>query len=171
MNAEERGRYYASREWALLKAEVRKRSDGICERCFLNPYTQTHHLTYLRFGKELLEDLQGLCNGCHEFVSGKSSLDPKLIAQQVNELRWHDAFVSALKEAVRLKSPVVFSLINRAELRVSQKKNGKGNQIWVLFSEQERLSASLLSETQNKNFLCSIADSMTDSQNDIVIGD
>jgi hypothetical protein len=72
----ERHRYYASREWALLKERVRERSGGNCERCGDRPYEQTHHLTYERLGNELLEDLQGLCAQCHEYVSGKTSEDP-----------------------------------------------------------------------------------------------
>lgn len=68
--------YLASREWAILKNAVRERSGGVCERCGLAPHTQTHHLTYERLGNERLEDLQGVCRGCHEFLSAKSSFDP-----------------------------------------------------------------------------------------------
>ena len=76
MTKEERGRYMASREWAVLKEAVKKRADGVCERCGLDPVDQVHHLTYERFGHELLTDLHGLCNQCHEFVSGKRDTDP-----------------------------------------------------------------------------------------------
>lgn len=76
MNRSERHRYYASREWAILKEQVRERSGGRCERCGNRPYEQTHHLTYERLGNELLEDLQGLCAPCHEYVSGKRHEDP-----------------------------------------------------------------------------------------------
>lgn len=76
MTKEERNRYYASREWALLKEQVKERADGICERCERRPIGQTHHLTYERFGHELLTDLQGQCDECHTFVSGKSNVDP-----------------------------------------------------------------------------------------------
>lgn len=76
--------YLASREWALKKRAVRERSGGICERCHLAPHQQTHHLTYERIGQEELEDLQGLCNACHEFVSGKSDVDP---ADELQTLR------------------------------------------------------------------------------------
>jgi hypothetical protein len=68
--------YLASREWALLKEQVRKRSGGKCERCEENNYEQTHHVTYERAGHEELADLQALCEGCHLFVSGKSDDDP-----------------------------------------------------------------------------------------------
>ena len=36
----------------------------------------THHLTYQRIGKELLEDLQAICEPCHKFTSGKNEYDP-----------------------------------------------------------------------------------------------
>jgi uracil-DNA glycosylase family 4 len=68
--------YLASREWGLLKEQVRQRSGGICERCHRAPYQSTHHTTYERIGHELLTDLLGLCNECHSFVSGKSEVDP-----------------------------------------------------------------------------------------------
>src|SRR2546426_1847649 len=67
---EEYQKYLASREWALLKERVRERSGGICERCKSAPHQATHHLTYERVGQELLEDLLGVCEPCHEFVSG-----------------------------------------------------------------------------------------------------
>lgn len=70
------GRYLASREWAVLKVKVRQRSGGICERCRMAPHEETHHVTYERIGRERLEDLQGVCHRCHQFVSGKSDSDP-----------------------------------------------------------------------------------------------
>jgi hypothetical protein len=69
-------RYLASREWALKKEAVKRRAKGACERCWKNPHEQTHHLTYIRVGRELLEDLLGVCRPCHEYLSGKSNFDP-----------------------------------------------------------------------------------------------
>ena len=37
-----------------------------------------HHLTYEHKYNEPLEDLQGLCEACHEFVHGKRNRDPLL---------------------------------------------------------------------------------------------
>lgn len=76
MTKEERFRYYASREWALMKEQVRERSRGLCERCYNGKHEHTHHLTYERFGNELLKDLVGVCEPCHEFLSGKRIEDP-----------------------------------------------------------------------------------------------
>ena len=99
MNREERFRYYASREWALLKERVKARSGGICERCGNSPHYATHHLTYVRFGHESLEDLQGVCDPCHEFLSGKSSFDPRISALLI-----HRFCRVGLKEQSRLQA-------------------------------------------------------------------
>ena len=68
--------YLASREWSVLKEAVKRRSGGWCERCKINSMNHVHHLTYARKYHELLEDLQALCKGCHEFTHAKSDIDP-----------------------------------------------------------------------------------------------
>lgn len=76
MNKAEYHRYLASREWAVLKEQVRARSEGFCERCAVGPYQETHHLTYEHVGAELLDDLLAVCSPCHAFLSAKSNEDP-----------------------------------------------------------------------------------------------
>ncbi len=81
--ASERERYQAylcGREWGLKKEAVRARCGGICERCKHFPMYCVHHLTYVRKYNERLEDLQALCEGCHEFIHGKREHDPRLNA-------------------------------------------------------------------------------------------
>lgn len=68
--------YLASREWAVKREAVRKRSGNKCERCYTNPQQAVHHKTYERVGNERLEDLIAICHPCHEFLSAKSSIDP-----------------------------------------------------------------------------------------------
>lgn len=68
--------YLAGREWGLLKHAVHARAGGKCERCRLNPIDAVHHLTYIRKYAERLEDLQGICQPCHEFTHGRSNIDP-----------------------------------------------------------------------------------------------
>ena len=68
--------YLCSREWAVLRKGVLKRTNGLCERCHKNKISQVHHLTYNRKYNERLEDLQGLCKGCHAFTHGHSDRDP-----------------------------------------------------------------------------------------------
>lgn len=88
--------YLASREWALLREQVRQRSGGWCERCYSRRMQACHHLTYERVGREKLEDLQAICNPCHEYVSGKSQIDPIVdgikvyLAGPITHTRWRD---------------------------------------------------------------------------------
>lgn len=71
--------YLCSREWSVLKEAVHARAYGLCERCFTRNIDAVHHLTYARKYCERLDDLQGLCNGCHEFTHGKRDDDPREI--------------------------------------------------------------------------------------------
>jgi hypothetical protein len=74
---EKRHAYYASREWGLKKEAVRQRAKGMCERCKVNRMRSVHHLSYARLYDEELEDLQALCEPCHQFTHGKSHFDPR----------------------------------------------------------------------------------------------
>ena len=76
MTKSEYQRYLASREWALKREAIRQRANNHCERCKYGPFDQVHHLTYEHKGDEPLEDLQGLCEPCHLFLSAKSDKDP-----------------------------------------------------------------------------------------------
>ena len=69
-------RYLASREWALLREQVRERCGDGCEHCFIGSYQETHHLTYERIGREELADLMAVCRDCHAFLSGRSNENP-----------------------------------------------------------------------------------------------
>ena len=68
--------YLCSREWALLRNDVRERCGGKCERCKVNDMECVHHLTYARKYNERIDDLSGWCNACHDFTHGKSNNDP-----------------------------------------------------------------------------------------------
>jgi len=70
--------YLCSREWSVLKEAVKHRSQGVCERCTVNPMDHVHHLTYKREYSESLDDLQACCKQCHEFIHAKSDRDPAL---------------------------------------------------------------------------------------------
>ena len=80
-------RYMASREWALKRQEIRARSGGRCERCKRGEVTSVHHVTYERLGRELLSDLLAVCKPCHEWLSGKSDLDPVVAEAQIQTWR------------------------------------------------------------------------------------
>lgn len=74
--SEKKHAYYASREWAVLKEQVRERACHKCERCGSYENLQVHHQTYIRFYRERLSDLLYVCEQCHLFISGKSHSDP-----------------------------------------------------------------------------------------------
>lgn len=111
--------YLASREWAVLKQTVKRRSGGFCERdvepTWLTDYvwisrlgngwhhvpaTQTHHLTYERLYHERPGDLLHVCAGCHEFLSAVQDYDPVLL----DEANWH---LRRLHSSMRLRAGVL----------------------------------------------------------------
>lgn len=60
--------YLSSEEWASKRRLVLARCRGLCEACGAmveEAEVEVHHLTYERVGEELLDDLIGLCPGCH----------------------------------------------------------------------------------------------------------
>lgn len=92
LNSSEYKEYLASREWAILREKVRKRSRNKCERCKVNKQDAVHHLTYERIGRELLEDLQAICKPCHEFLSAKSESDP--LEEEVEPVEFEPTLIS-----------------------------------------------------------------------------
>lgn len=62
------GSYLASPKWRTLRSKVLKRANGICEGCAEQPAEEVHHLTYERWGREMLFDLVALCGACHDSV-------------------------------------------------------------------------------------------------------
>jgi len=87
-------RYLASREWALKKKAIRERSGGLCERCLMDVMSIVHHLTYEHVGNEPFDDLQGLCHGCHEYLSAASDVDP------ADRVMWSLGFAALLRAGV-----------------------------------------------------------------------
>ena len=60
--------YLISREWKAIRNKVIAREGGQCQGCRDSRIDQVHHLTYDRVGGELLTDLVGFCNRCHDTV-------------------------------------------------------------------------------------------------------
>jgi 5-methylcytosine-specific restriction endonuclease McrA len=61
-------KYLQSDDWKAKRGKVLERCDGLCEGCREAPATQVHHLTYNHVGDELLYELVGICDACHERV-------------------------------------------------------------------------------------------------------
>jgi hypothetical protein len=60
--------YMSSPEWTDKRKAVLRRAHGICEGCGRRPAIQAHHLTYQRFGREMLFDLVAVCLECHALI-------------------------------------------------------------------------------------------------------
>ena len=67
--------YLNSKEWKTLRKQVIERCNNTCERCGKLCVSQIHHLTYARVYHEKLDDVQGLCEYCHDFLHGKRTDD------------------------------------------------------------------------------------------------
>lgn len=65
-------RYIKSDAWKLKRRAVLQRDRGRCRHCGnAGKGLEVHHLTYVRFGHELLTDLLTLCHRCHAVVHGQ----------------------------------------------------------------------------------------------------
>lgn len=64
---EEIKNHYYSEYWRNIRKIKFSENNGLCEMCSLDG-TDLHHITYVNFGKEKIEDLQVLCRSCHEWV-------------------------------------------------------------------------------------------------------
>jgi 5-methylcytosine-specific restriction endonuclease McrA len=75
--------YLKSAVWQSKRAQVLFRDGGQCtgmvdgRRCCVRWNLEVHHLTYERFGRERLSDLQTLCEACHQaaHAAQKSLID------------------------------------------------------------------------------------------------
>jgi hypothetical protein len=60
-------KYYLSSSWGRIRRQKLKEENNTCEICGSQEHLQVHHKTYLRFGgNEKMEDLQVLCEDCHQ---------------------------------------------------------------------------------------------------------
>jgi hypothetical protein len=117
---------------------VRERSEGICEcKGCGNKAAAVHHLTYVRQGRELISDLQHVCNLCHTVANihwadaeciDKVGLDPPWTAHQqllfLFQQPWHEVW-----RIVGQENEEVLDYIEDAQKRggakVGQNKQGK----------------------------------------------
>ncbi len=64
--------YLASPAWRRKRQQVLDRDGGICQGCRKKAATEVHHLTYVRFGGEMLFDLVAVCDDCHYRIHGSN---------------------------------------------------------------------------------------------------
>jgi hypothetical protein len=72
-------RYLCSPEWNWKRNAVIERACGKCEKCGRTA-RHVHHLTYIRKYNERLEDLQALCEQCHEAIHNPKQIDQEELA-------------------------------------------------------------------------------------------
>ena len=60
--------YFNSSQWKLARSRILQRDNFNCKRCGTDNHLEVHHLTYIRFGRELSSDLVTLCRNCHQAV-------------------------------------------------------------------------------------------------------
>lgn len=63
--------YLRSKEWKAFRNKIIKKRGKICQACNLPTPLRTlhcHHITYVRFGRELQKDVVLLCKHCHRTV-------------------------------------------------------------------------------------------------------
>lgn len=65
--------YRGSPEWKRRRDLVMRRCGGICEGCGESPAAVVHHLTYDHVGDELLFELVGVCDRCHDRAHGRDA--------------------------------------------------------------------------------------------------
>lgn len=65
--------YLRSEHWQATRHAALGRARFRCERCGTDRRLHVHHLTYVRLGAELDEDLEVLCISCHYAEHGQAS--------------------------------------------------------------------------------------------------
>jgi 5-methylcytosine-specific restriction endonuclease McrA len=63
--------YINSPAWRFKRQLVLDRDGGICQGCRKREAQEVHHLTYVRFGAEMLFDLISVCTDCHDKIHGR----------------------------------------------------------------------------------------------------
>jgi hypothetical protein len=60
--------YLGSEFWADKHRCAMERASYVCQRCYKEPATEVHHLTYVRVFNELATDLLPVCSACHRTI-------------------------------------------------------------------------------------------------------
>jgi hypothetical protein len=62
--------YLTTEHWRKTRERKLAQVDNCCENCPRVDSLEVHHLTYVRLGEELTEDLRVLCPICHREAHG-----------------------------------------------------------------------------------------------------
>lgn len=119
MNKQEYCKYIKSKEWAKVRQLILKQRK-VCEKCGTKSRLHIHHLTYVRLGKELPEDLVVLCRPCHEIAHGRKFYQVNYDDVKNNRYNVYGKLTAELiaanvtweqKEQIAAKMPVVARVI------------------------------------------------------------
>lgn len=91
-------RYMTSTRWKTVRCIVLFLAEFRCDECGSGGAVEVHHLTYQRFGRERLDDLQPLCRECHERKHGGP------LATSINAMAKHAGWQQQLATANPSKS-------------------------------------------------------------------
>jgi len=144
-NKRERQIFYDSQEWTDIKENLFKIRGKKCEECGRKKNIQVHHLTYVRFGgNELEEDLKILCSKCHTDEHGLL-IDPKYDKKINLYLKFVDIFNDLLTGI----------LLNQIVFWYSQNKEGlsklrvfKEDKYWIAKRRNDWFEECRISEYQ-----------------------
>lgn len=69
------------------RSQVLDRSKGKCEECGTKSELHVHHLNYIRFGHENINDLIALCLNCHGLKHPNRTFKPMWLQKQISAKR------------------------------------------------------------------------------------
>lgn len=95
--------YFTSYEWNEKRNSVIARCNGICEKCHTNKVIHIHHLTYIDFGNESLDQLMGLCEKCHQSYHPNKTIKRKFL------------LINALCKQLNIKISALKSILYKAK--------------------------------------------------------
>lgn len=140
--------YLCSREWAEKRQAVKERSGDRCERCRILPMEACHHLTYARKYSEKLEDLQAICNACHEYTHGKADFDPKVNCEWlafVSQLeKLNDEFIDDFSEVIFLAREFPRSIFFAYQSRILNEFRAAWNEFAFVETQKSAVHAVLV---------------------------
>lgn len=121
--------YLKTDKWKLIRSQVLERDCETCQKCG-NPGWQIHHLTYIRWRNERLEDLITLCDECHrlehlakkaekrkEKVKNKQKEKSNPVKYYIDKILKAKEFVRMDKEARKLLYPHPMEILEHFEFR------------------------------------------------------
>lgn len=110
--------YLNSEKWKKKRFMALTFYGNKCDKCSATKRLDVHHLTYERFGKELLADLQILCRKCHDEVHAVQDKQKVIQKPKKSKKKKKAKFKPTRKTPIQ-----VFNQKNQANEKVRHKRN------------------------------------------------